>query len=173
MLLTAASSAVAQDISINFGQGGAQGGGGLTERVIQLVAFLTVISLAPSILIMMTSFTRIVVVLSFLRSAIGIQQTPPNIVIVSLALFLSAFIMSPTLERSYNEALERQADPAVYNDHREAAARLRDRLTDVVTEPKDMPWGNRALLFRDPDGNLVNLFTPVTDAARAKFGVSR
>ncbi len=49
--------------------------------------------------------------------------------------------------------------------------RLRDRLAAVVTEPTTMPWGNRALLFRDPDGNLVNLFTPVTDAARAKFGV--
>ncbi|WP_078321584.1 VOC family protein [Mycobacteroides chelonae] len=50
-------------------------------------------------------------------------------------------------------------------------ARLRERLADVVTEPTTMPWGNRAVLFRDPDGNLVNLFTPVTDEARAKFGV--
>jgi predicted enzyme related to lactoylglutathione lyase len=49
--------------------------------------------------------------------------------------------------------------------------RLRGQLTEVVTEPTTMPWGNRALLFRDPDGNLVNLFTPVTDDARAKFGV--
>lgn len=49
--------------------------------------------------------------------------------------------------------------------------RLRERLDDVVTEPTTMPWGNRALLFRDPDGNLVNLFTPVTEQARAKFGV--
>jgi predicted enzyme related to lactoylglutathione lyase len=49
--------------------------------------------------------------------------------------------------------------------------RLRERLLEVVTEPTTMPWGNRALLFRDPDGNLVNLFTPVTEEARAKFGV--
>ncbi len=49
--------------------------------------------------------------------------------------------------------------------------RLCGVLEDVVTEPTTMPWGNRALLFRDPDGNLVNLFTPVTDEARAKFGV--
>jgi predicted enzyme related to lactoylglutathione lyase len=48
--------------------------------------------------------------------------------------------------------------------------RLREHLADVVTEPTTMPWGNRALLFRDPDGNLVNLFTPVTEEARAKFG---
>ncbi|AKC38188.1 glyoxalase [Mycolicibacterium phlei] len=50
-------------------------------------------------------------------------------------------------------------------------ARLREQLADVVTQPTTMPWGNRAVLFRDPDGNLVNLFTPVTDGARAKFGV--
>lgn len=49
--------------------------------------------------------------------------------------------------------------------------RLRERVTDVVTTPTTMPWGNRALLFRDPDGNLVNLFTPVTAEARAKFGL--
>jgi len=49
--------------------------------------------------------------------------------------------------------------------------RLREQMSEVVTEPTTMPWGNRALLFRDPDGNLVNLFTPVTDEARAKFGV--
>ncbi len=48
--------------------------------------------------------------------------------------------------------------------------RLRPNVGEVVTEPTTMPWGNWALLFRDPDGNLVNLFTPVTDGARAKFG---
>ncbi|MCX2933823.1 VOC family protein [Mycobacterium sp. CVI_P3] len=50
--------------------------------------------------------------------------------------------------------------------------RLREHLDEVVTEPTTMPWGNRALLFRDPDGNLVNLFTPVTEEARAKFGLA-
>jgi predicted enzyme related to lactoylglutathione lyase len=49
--------------------------------------------------------------------------------------------------------------------------RLQEQLNEVVTEPTTMPWGNRALLFRDPDGNLVNLFTPVSGDARAKFGV--
>jgi len=48
--------------------------------------------------------------------------------------------------------------------------RLRGSIGDVVTAPTTMPWGNRALLFRDPDGNMVNLFTPVTDDARVKFG---
>lgn len=49
--------------------------------------------------------------------------------------------------------------------------RLRDHVADIVTRPTTMPWGNRALLFRDPDGNLVNLFTPVSEEARAKFGL--
>lgn len=88
----------AQNINIDFGE---EGNGSVTGRVVQLVILLTVLSLAPSILIMMTSFTRIVVVLSFLRTAIGIQQTPPNTVMLSLALFLTFFIMAPTLEAAY------------------------------------------------------------------------
>src|SRR4051794_32620485 len=72
------------------------GGGAMSERLMQLVGLITILSLAPSILIMMTCFTRIVVVLSLLRTAIGIQQSPPNSVIVSLALFLTFFVMAPT-----------------------------------------------------------------------------
>ena len=87
----------AQDISVNFGQGS-----GLTERVIQMIALLTVLSLAPSILVMMTSFTRIVVVLSLLRTALGTATAPPNAVIVSLALFLTAFVMGPAFQRAYD-----------------------------------------------------------------------
>jgi flagellar biosynthetic protein FliP len=100
LLAMAASPAAAQDISINLGQGG-----GLTERVIQLVALLTVLSLAPSILVMMTSFTRIVVVLSLLRTALGTATAPPNAVIIALALFLTGFVMGPALQRSYDEGI--------------------------------------------------------------------
>ena len=64
---------------------------------IQILLILTVLSLAPSIIIMMTSFTRIVIVLSFLRNALGTQQMPPNQVLVGLALFLSLFIMTPVI----------------------------------------------------------------------------
>jgi flagellar biosynthetic protein FliP len=96
-MLAASVPAVAQDINISLGQGS-----GLTERVIQLIAFLTVLSLAPSILIMMTSFTRIVVVLSLLRTALGTATAPPNAVIVALALFLTAFVMGPALQTSYD-----------------------------------------------------------------------
>jgi flagellar biosynthetic protein FliP len=90
--------ALAQDISINFGQGN----GGVTERAIQLIALLTVLSIAPSILIMMTSFTRIVVVLSLLRTALGTATAPPNSVIIALAVFLTAFVMGPVLQKSYD-----------------------------------------------------------------------
>jgi flagellar biosynthetic protein FliP len=93
--------ALAQDIGITFGQGQ-----GLTERALQLIALITVLSLAPSILVMVTSFTRIIVVLSLLRTALGTATSPPNAVLTALALFLTAFIMAPTFERSYREGLQ-------------------------------------------------------------------
>ncbi|MEX2451006.1 MAG: flagellar type III secretion system pore protein FliP [Rhodospirillales bacterium] len=99
--------------------------GSATARLIQLILVITVISIAPSLLIMVTSFTRIVVVLAFLRQAMGTQQTPPNQVLISLALFLTVFIMMPTFERAYDsgikpliegqieetEAIERSVEP--------------------------------------------------------------
>jgi flagellar biosynthetic protein FliP len=102
LLFLLSSPALAQSVNLDLG---ADGDGTVTGRVVQLVILLTVLSLAPSILIMMTSFTRIIVVLSFLRTAIGIQQTPPNTVMISLALFLTFFIMAPTLEAAYKGAL--------------------------------------------------------------------
>jgi flagellar biosynthetic protein FliP len=92
--------AAAQDISVTFGQGT-----GLTERVIQLIALVTVLSLAPSILVMVTSFTRIVVVLSLLRTALGTATAPPNSVIISLALFLTAFVMGPVFQGAYDQGI--------------------------------------------------------------------
>lgn len=99
--LVAATAAGAQTVTLEFGAGG-----GVTERALQLVALVTVLALAPSVLVMVTSFTRIVVVLSLLRSAIGTQTAPPNGVIVSLALFLTAFVMAPTLRESYRLGIE-------------------------------------------------------------------
>jgi flagellar biosynthetic protein FliP len=89
--------ALGQDISLDFGDDAT-----LTERAVQLVGLITILALAPSILVMVTSFTRIVVVLSLLRTAIGLQTAPPNSVMVSLALFLTAFIMAPTLQATYD-----------------------------------------------------------------------
>jgi flagellar biosynthetic protein FliP len=109
-LIVSATPLAAQDISINLGQGAA--GGGLNERIIQLIALLTVLSLAPSILVMMTSFTRIVVVLSLLRTALGTATSPPNSVVISLALFLTAFVMGPVLTRVYDVGVK----PLVANE---------------------------------------------------------
>lgn len=93
-------------------------GGSVAGRIVQLVALLTVLSLAPSILMMMTSFTRIVVVLSFLRTAMGTQQTPPNTVLISLALFMTFFIMSPVFSQAYQEGIA----PLVNNEISEMQA---------------------------------------------------
>ncbi len=90
----------AQQLNLNLGDGGSS-----TARIIQLIMLMTVISLAPSIMMMVTSFVRIIIVLSLLRTAIGLQQTPPNSVLISLALFLTFFIMAPTMEQAYNEGI--------------------------------------------------------------------
>jgi flagellar biosynthesis protein FliP len=92
--------ALAQSVTVDLGDGPTS-----TGRLLQLFVLMTVLSLAPSILVMVTSFTRIVVVLSFLRSAIGLQTTPPNAVIISLALFLTAFVMAPTAEIAYRDGI--------------------------------------------------------------------
>src|SRR6266478_5748383 len=75
------------------------------SSAMQIIVLLTVLSLAPAILIMMTSFTRIVIVLSLLRQALGTQQLPPNQVLVGLALFMTFLVMGPTWQRVNNEAL--------------------------------------------------------------------
>jgi flagellar biosynthetic protein FliP len=96
----APSAAFGQDVSIDFGDETT-----VTERAVQIIGLITLLSLAPSMLVMVTSFTRIVVVLSLLRTAIGLQTAPPNSVMVSLALFLTIFVMQPTLQQSYDRGI--------------------------------------------------------------------
>ena len=91
---------LAQSLNIDIGEGGS-----VTGRLVQLVVLLTVISLAPSALVMVTSFTRLVIVLSLLRTALGTQQSPPNTVMISLALFLTFFIMQPAFEQAYTDGI--------------------------------------------------------------------
>ncbi len=88
----------AQAVSIDLGHAGEAGA---TGRLVQLTALVTVLSLAPSLLVMVTAFTRIVIVLSLLRSAIAAQGTPPNTVLIGLALFLTFFVMQPILMQSW------------------------------------------------------------------------
>lgn len=93
--------AAAQSLSLDLGGGGP----GATTRLVQLTGLITVLSLAPSLMVMVTAFARIVIVLSLLRSALGTQGTPPNTVLIGLALFLAFFVMQPVLEQSWNEGL--------------------------------------------------------------------
>ena len=104
-----------------------QGGGSTAARIIQLVALLTVLSVAPGLLIMVTSFTRFIVALSFLRSGLGLQSTPANLILISLALFMTFYVMSPTFDQAWqdgvkplmdNSMTEQQAFPKIIEPFR-------------------------------------------------------
>lgn len=92
--------AFAQQLSLDVGEGGSA-----TARMIQIIALITLLSIAPSLLMMVTSFTRIVIVLSFVRTALGTATTPPNQVLIALAMFLTFFIMSPVIQESYEKGI--------------------------------------------------------------------
>jgi flagellar biosynthetic protein FliP len=83
-----------------------QGTGSAAGRIIQLVALLTVLSVAPGLLIMVTSFTRFVVALSFLRSGLGLQSTPANLILISLALFMTFYVMGPTFDQAWQDGVK-------------------------------------------------------------------
>jgi flagellar biosynthesis protein FliP len=106
-------------------------GGLASGRIVQLVALLTVLSLAPGLLMMVTSFTRFAVALSFLRSGIGLQSAPANLVLISLALFMTFFVMAPTFDRAWkdgvkpmmdNQITEEQAFPKIVEPFRQFMA---------------------------------------------------
>jgi flagellar biosynthetic protein FliP len=107
-LLVATSHATAQAVDLNalIPAGGASASG----RIIEMVALLTVLSVAPGLLIMVTSFTRFIIALSFLRSGLGIQSTPANLVLISLALFMTFFVMAPTFDRAWQNGLKPMLD---------------------------------------------------------------
>ena len=92
--------ALAQAVNFDLGQGPTT-----SAKLIQIVILITVLSLAPSILVMVTCFTRVIVVLSFLRTALGTQTTPPNVVLISLAMFLTMFIMQPTFDQAWDNGI--------------------------------------------------------------------
>ncbi|MDT0681671.1 flagellar type III secretion system pore protein FliP [Roseicyclus sp. F158] len=99
-LILAGGPALAQDLSLSFGDGS------LTASTLGLLALVTLLSLAPGLAIMVTCFPFIVTVLSILRQAIGLQQAPPNMLIVTLALFLSYFVMDPVLTEAWESGIE-------------------------------------------------------------------
>jgi flagellar biosynthetic protein FliP len=93
----------AQSVTLDIGD---TGGSGAASRLVQLTALIGMLSLAPSLLVMMTAFARIAIVLSLLRSAIGAQGVPPNPVLIGLALFLTFFVMQPVLEQAWTQGLQ-------------------------------------------------------------------
>jgi flagellar biosynthetic protein FliP len=106
LLLSGCTSTGVPSVGVTVGDGQAATGGGQFALSLQLLIALTVLSVVPAILLMATSFTRIIVVLSLLRSAIGIPQLPPNQVLLGLALFLTMFIMGPVWSRINSDALQ-------------------------------------------------------------------
>ena len=104
-LSTAALPALAQTGGANLPLLVGQGGGSASYSVpIQTLLFFTALSFLPAVMLMMTGFTRIVIVLSLMRQALGTQAAPPNQVIIGLSLFLTYFVMSPTLDKVYEQA---------------------------------------------------------------------
>ena len=103
--------AMAQELSIDLGEGGS-----LTLRTVQLFVLVTLLSLAPGLAIMFTCFPFMVTVLSILRQAIGVQQAPPNMMIVSLALFLTYFVMEPVFRQAWDVGLEPLLDGQIEAD---------------------------------------------------------
>src|ERR1700742_4778797 len=136
-LLAASCPASAQSVDLKslIPTGGATASG----RIIELVAILTVLSVAPGLLIMVTSFTRFIVALSFLRSGLGLQSSPPNIVLTSLALFMTLFVMAPSSDRAWREVMQPLMDNSLPQDKALAAmsAPFRDFMLAQVRE-KDM-----------------------------------
>ena len=101
-----AAPAMAQNFSIDFGPTSATGPSSTTGRIIQLLLLMTVLSVAPAILMMVTAFTRVVVVLSILRHALSTNTAPPNTVIMSLAMFITFYIMQPTFEAAWDRGVQ-------------------------------------------------------------------
>jgi len=108
LLAGLAGAAAAQEITLSLGEGGS-----LAERSIQIIALITLLSLVPGLAVMLTCFPFLVTVLSILRMAIGLQQSPPNMLIVSLALFLTYFVMEPVFVEAWEAGLRPLADGAL------------------------------------------------------------
>ncbi len=118
---------------------GDNGGGAVSGRIIQMIAVLTVLSVAPGLLIMMTSFTRFVIALSFLRSGLGLQSTPANLVLISLSLFLTFYVMGPTFDKAWNEGVRPLTERTITEE--EAFAKISEPFREFMlsqVRPKDL-----------------------------------
>nr|WP_246392701.1 flagellar type III secretion system pore protein FliP [Aureimonas pseudogalii] len=133
------------------------GDGAVSGRIVQLFGIVTVLSIAPGLLVMVTAFTRVVIALSILRTGLGLQSTPANLILISLSLFITFFVMMPTFDQAWRDGLQplmraeiteaealpriaepfrgfmldqvREQDLALFNNINEAS--IRDRLPEV------------------------------------------
>lgn len=116
-----------------------QGGASISGRLVQIMAMLTVLSVAPGLMMMVTSFSRFVIALSFLRSGLGLQSTPANLILVSLALFMTFYVMAPTFDKAWQDGVQ----PLVENriGEGEAYARITQPFREFMlaqTRPSDL-----------------------------------
>ena len=126
---------VAQSLSDLLPEGDAS----VSGRIVQLFGIVTVLSIAPGLLVMVTSFTRIVIALSILRSGLGLQTTPANLILISLSLFMTFFVMAPTFDKAWRDGLQ----PMLANEinEEEAFYRISDPFKDFMltqVRPSDL-----------------------------------
>jgi flagellar biosynthetic protein FliP len=107
-----------------------EGQGATSGRILQFITLLTVLSIAPGILVTVTCFTRFIIALSFLRSGIGLPSTPANIVLISLALFMTAFVMAPVFDRMWNDGVQPLMENKI--DEQEAYRRVTTPLREFM-----------------------------------------
>ncbi|MBL3584106.1 flagellar type III secretion system pore protein FliP [Rhodovulum sulfidophilum] len=144
--------AQAQEISISLGEGGS-----LAGRGVQMILLVTVLSLAPGLAIMLTCFPFIVTVLSLLRQAIGLQQSPPNMLIVSLALFLTYFVMEPTFTQAWQAGVVPMMNETLPIG--EAVPRILDPFRNFMAGRADAETFERLLSLRpqaDPSAAIAD-----------------
>ena len=146
---------MAQDLSISFGDNGS-----LANRSIQLMLVITVLSLVPGLAVMVTCFPFIVTVLSILRQALGLQQAPPNMLIVSLALFLTYFVMEPVFDQSWSAGVQLLIDGTI--DVETAFPLVMDPFRGFMSNRIDSDTFEHLAALR-PD--MVGLETPVEEAS--------
>ena len=134
-------------------------GGATTGTIVQLFALISVLAFAPAVLIAATSFTRMIIVFSVLRSGIGLQTTPANLILISLSLFLTFYVMSPTLEKSWSDGVQPMIEKRL--PETEAIPRIlepfRTFMTNNVRE-KDLKLFvelSNARGLAQPDGDVI------------------
>ncbi|PSM18864.1 MULTISPECIES: flagellar type III secretion system pore protein FliP [Nitratireductor] len=139
---------------LDLGQIAGQADGATIGYIIQIFGLLTVLSVAPGLLIMVTSFTRFVIVFAILRAGIGLQTTPANIILISLALFMTFYVMTPTFDSAWNNGVR----PLVNNqiDETEAMQRIADPFRDfMLANVRDADFNLFADLARERGQNVV------------------